>query len=157
MKLISLIGNDPLKVLLPLTQLTNLIDGAYFLVTEANLPMAKRLLDYLVQTDHDEEGPRWDQSISIIVFSKQTSYSEICSTIREITDREFSHNEEVAFNKDGGNILMKRAAGFSSRIVLAPLLHVDTRRSQMWLSYLSWDHKSIVNDELPCTPMQLPL
>ncbi len=157
MKLISLIGKDPLNILLPLTQLTNLIDGAYFLTTEAYYSMAERIKAWLLQWDRDVESPGWDQSIDIVVFEKQTGYQEIYSRIREIMDQEYRRNEEVAFINQGGNKTMQHAASFASREMLAPLLTVDTRLFRMQLSFLSWDRKAAARYDLPCVPMQLSL
>lgn len=156
MKLISLIGEDPLTVLLPLTQLTNLIDGAYFLTTESSYPMAKRIKDWLFCLD-DDENQGWDQSIDIVVFDKQTGYPEIYNRIREIMYQEYRCNEEVAFVYHGGNKMMMRAAGHASREMLAPLLIVDTGKFRMRLSFLAWDRKTTAQYNLPCAPMQLPL
>lgn len=157
MKLISLIGNDPLKVLLPLTQLTNMIDGAYFLVTEANYSMARRLQDWIFFTEYDPEDPGRPPSTEIIVFTAEASYAEIFNKIREIMDLEYRGNEEVAFNYDGGSRLMQRVARFAAKEMLAPQLCVDTRLFKMRLSCMSWDHKTFVNHNLPCTPPQFSL
>lgn len=152
MKLICLIGNDPLQVLMPL-QLTRLFDGAYLIVNEETDGLAQRILTFLERED-DEEDPPWKEAVQIIHIGKEAEYYSARETISDIIAKEYCRNEEVAFNYSGKNSPVKFAMIHTANHFLAPNIVVNSASHRIELFSKSWDRKTISREFLPWHPLK---
>lgn len=153
MKLICLLGNDPLQVLMPL-QLTRLFDGAYIICDEYTEKYALRILDFLEEND-DGDGPLWRESIEIVKIRNGTAYYEARQAIGDILVKEYCRNEEVAFNYHSvENSSVKFAAIHTANYYLAPVIIVNSFDHRMHLRYRSWNRKIVFRENLPWVPLK---
>ena len=153
MKLICLLGNDPLQVLMPL-QLTGVFDGAYIIADEYTEKYALRILDFLEEND-DRDGPSWRESVEIVKIKNGMGYYEARQVIADILAKEYCRNEEVAYNYHSvENSSVKFAAIHTANYYLAPVIIVNSFTHRMHLRYKSWDRKKIFRENLPWIPLK---
>ncbi len=154
MKLICLLGNDPLQVLMPL-QLTRLFDGAYLIVNERSVCLARQILAFLEANDTDSEGTPWQEAIHFVRIEKDADYQSVRGVISGIVAREYCRNEEVAFNYYSGyNRQAKLAMNHTANYFLAPLMVVDPHTHMLCLLSKSWDRQTIYREHLPWIPLK---